>query len=366
MRILATYSRVLALGFISTLAAVAAGQDTQRQLKLVTQHETPIMTVDSAGAEGIKVGFEGGRVIKLKGQYHLFTSEMMDKPVGVKMRLGHWASTDRLHWRRIATLYESSGDFTGQDPRASFWAPMPVYNEREDRWNLFYVAYRCAPSTAEKFLDGHEGKIWRAVSRVAGPDGIGGPYEDIGIILQPGAESQPWEGLQGTDSFFPYKVGTHWFGFYGSADTQKLPVKAWKVGLASAPQLAGPWKRLPQGNPVMIEKVFIENPIVTELNEGTFVAVYDNPVPNSIGYSFSRDGIHWEPGRELVVQPKGKGHWARDVRTPLGLIPESGDTFTLFYTGLYGPSVLPGIAGDYAVGFVTVRLTHSGLIKSQP
>lgn len=365
MRIPATFSRVLALGFISTLAAVAAGQDTQRQLKLVTQHETPVITVDSAGAEGIKVGFEGGRVIKLKGQYHLFTSEMMDKPVGVKMKLGHWASTDRVHWKRIATLYESSGDFTGQDPRAALWAPMPVYNEREGRWNLFYVAYRCAPSTAEKWLDGHEGKIWRAASKVDGLDGWGGPYEDIGIILQPCAESQPWEGLQGTDSFFPYKAGITWYGFYGSADTQKIPIKAWKVGLASAPQLAGPWKRLPEGNPILIEKVFIENPVVTELHDGTFVAVYDNLVPNAIGYSFLRDGVHWEAGRALVVQPKGKGHWAHDIRTPLGLVHESGNTFTLFYTGLYHVAAQPGKFGDYAVGFVTVKLPNFGSGQSK-
>ena len=342
MQIPVTCLRVIAIGFISTLVVAAAGQDTQRQLKLGKQHETPVITIKSAGAEGIKVGFEGGRVIKLKGQYHLFTSEMLDRPVGVKMKLAHWASADRIHWRRIATLYESSGDYTGQDPRAALWAPMPVYHEGDGRWNLFYVAYRCAPSTAEKWLDGHEGKIWRAVSKVDGPNGIGGPYEDVGIILQPGAESQPWEGLQGTDSFFPYKVDTHWYGFYGSADTQKIPVKAWKVGLASAPQLAGPWKRLPEGNPVMIEKVFIENPVVTELSDGTFVAVYDNAVPNSIGYSFLRDGMHWEPGRELIVQPKGKGHWAHDIRTPLGLIHESGNMFTLFYTGLYHVGALPG------------------------
>jgi hypothetical protein len=361
----ATITRALALGFIATLTVSAAGQDAQRQLKLAKQHETPVITVQSAGAEGIKIGFEGGRVIKLKGQYHLFTSEMMDEHIGVKMRLGHWASADRIHWRRIATLYESSGNYTGQDPRAALWAPMPVYNDRESLWNLFYVAYRCAPSTAEKWLDGHEGKIWRAVSKVGGPNGIGGPYEDVGIILQPGAESQPWEGLQGTDSFFPFKAGVTWYGFYGSADTQKIPVQAWKVGLASAPQLAGPWKRFPDGNPLTIEKTFIENPVVTELSDGTFVAVYDNPVPNTIGYSFSRDGVHWEPGRELIVQPKGKGHWAHDIRTPLGLIHESGDLFTLFYTGLYQVAAQPGKTGDYAVGFVTVKLAQFEPGKSQ-
>jgi hypothetical protein len=29
---------------------------------------------------------------------------------------------------------------------------------------------------------------------------------------------------------------------------------------------------------------------------------------------------------------EGKGVWASEVRTPLGLIPEGNDSFTLFYT----------------------------------
>ena len=363
MRPQATVRFVLVWAFVPFAALSAAAQDKQRQRVLVEQHENPVITVKSPGAEGNKLGFEGGRVIKLRGTYHLFTSEMVDKPLGVKMKLGHWTSSDRLHWKRISTLYESSGEYAGKDPRAALWAPMPEYNDQEGRWNLFYVAYRCAPSTPEKWLENHEGKIWRAVSKVEGPDGIGGPYDDVGIILQPGAESQPWEGLQGTDSFFPYRVGAKWYGFYGSADTQKKPVQAWKVGLTSAPQLAGPWKRLPEGNPVLIEKVFIENPVVTKLRDGTFAAVYDCLVPNAVGYTFSRDGIHWESGQALVVQPKGKGRWAHDVRTPLGLIPEGGDDFTLFYTGLSNvPISSPdgGNIGDYAVGLVTVRLTSDG------
>ncbi|HEY4764107.1 MAG TPA: hypothetical protein VIH75_10560, partial [Candidatus Sulfotelmatobacter sp.] len=62
------------------------------------------MTVKSEGAKGNKYGFEGGRVLKLNGTYHLFTSEMMGDPHWVKMRLAHWVSQDRLHWKRLATL----------------------------------------------------------------------------------------------------------------------------------------------------------------------------------------------------------------------------------------------------------------------
>jgi hypothetical protein len=348
--------------FISVAVIPGVAQVKELKLALVRQEENPVITINSPGAEGIKLGFEGGCVIKLQDTYHLFTSEMMDRPLGVKMRLGYWTSGDRLHWKRTSTLYESSAEYAGKDPRAALWAPMAIYDDREERWNLFYVAYRCAPSTAEKWLENYDGEIWRAVSKVRGREGIGGPYEDVGVILQPGSESQAWEGLQGTDSFFPYKVGATWYGFYGSADTQKKPVRAWKVGLASSPHLAGPWTRRPEGNPIMIEKVFIENPVVTKLRDGTFVAVYNGIVPNAIGYTFSRDGIHWELGQALVVQPKGKGHWADVIRTPMGLIPEGDDNFTLFYTGIRRTQATPSQPAtfhDVAVGLVTVRLTHS-------
>ena len=86
-----------------------------------------------------------------------------------------------------------------------------------------------------------------------------------------------------------------------------------------------------------LEKRFAENPIVTQLKNGYYVAVYDNDVeyPNTIGYTWSApgDGVHWAPGRQLVVQPKGTGFWADIVRTPLGLIPEGHGQYTLFYTG---------------------------------
>lgn len=298
---------------------------------MTRRFEGPILTVHSAGAQGNKYGFEGGRVLKIKGTYHLFTSEMVADPHWVKMRLGHWTSSDRIHWKRLGTVAESSGDFTGKDQRAALWSPLPVYDPKEARWNLFYVAYEAAPDTTQQWLTNHEGRIWRAVSTTKGEEGIGGPYKDIGVVLQRGKDSDPWEGLQGTDSFFPYPVGDRWYAFYGSAHTEKLPLSLWQVGLAKSQDLAGPWLRCTEFNPLKVETRFIENPIVTELADGTLVAVYDTDAPNAVGYTFSRDGIHWSPGQHLIVQ-EGTGVWASEVRTPLGLIPEGGDSFTLFYT----------------------------------
>jgi hypothetical protein len=322
------HTTTILAGLIFALASESAsGQD----LQLSKNWASPVLTIRSSGAEVNKYGFEGGRVLKLNGTYHLFTSEMVGDPHWVKMRLAHWTSHDRLHWKRIATLAESSGDYTGKDPRAALWSPLPVFDPKSDQWNLFYIAYQAAPDTSQQWLTNHEGRIWRAVSKVHGEDGIGGPYEDQGILLQRGKDSDPWEGLQGTDSFFPYRVGDRWYAFYGSAHTEKLPISLWQVGLATAAELGGPWTRCTALNPLKVEERFIENPIVTRLEDGTYVAVYDTDAPNAIGYSYSSDGTHWSAGRHLIVQ-EGNQIWASEVRTPLGLIPEGHGVFTLFYT----------------------------------
>ena len=323
--------RLLLSAMLCASLCAVSSQESGADLVVTKRFDRAVLTVKSRGAEGNKYGFEGGRVLKLNGAYHLFTSEMIGDPHWVKMRLAHWVSEDRLHWNRLATLAESSGDFTGKDERAALWSPLPVFDPGDNRWNLFYVAYQAAADTAEKWLTNHEGRIWRAVSNTPGLNGIGGPYTDVRVILERGRDSDAWEGLQGTDSFFPYKVGAQWYALYGSAHTEKLPISLWQVGLAKAPDLAGPWVRCTDQNPLTIEKRFIENPLVTKLENGTYVAVYDTDAPNAIGYTFSADGIHWSAGQHLVVQ-EGDGVWASEVRTPLGLIPEGKDSFTLFYT----------------------------------
>jgi len=333
----------------------------ETRLVLVKAHPEPVITTRSRGAEGNKYGFEGGRVVKIGRTYHLFTSEMIGDPVWVRMRLAHWRSDDRLHWTRVSTLYESSGEFEGKDPRAALWSPLPVYDDKEERWNLFYVAYRAAPNTAAAFRMNHEGRIWRALSNVKGEAGIDGPYHDVGIVLEPGQDSEAWEGLQGTDSFFPYRVGNRWYALYGSANTEKLPIEHWRVGIASASSLAGPWRRRRTLNPAPIEPVFIENPIVARLVDGRYLVVYDaTRDPDAIGYSISEDGIHWPAGRSLVLQPKA-GTWSPEIRTPLGLIDEHDGTFTIFYTGFeqapdWTRLMQSQPVNTFAIGFARVKL----------
>jgi hypothetical protein len=210
------------------------------ELVLVKSYPKPVTTNRLPEAGSNKFGFDRGRVIKLNGVYHLFTSEMVADPCWVKMKLGYWQSRDKINWQRMGTIRESSRNFNGQDTRAALWSPLPVFDEKGNRWNLFYVAYRSAPNEADRFLPNHDGRIYRAVSSKQGTEGIAGPYEDVGIVMQPDAENQPWEGLQGVDSFFPYKVGNKWYAFYGSAKTEEKPIKLWTAGMASAPGIGGP------------------------------------------------------------------------------------------------------------------------------
>jgi hypothetical protein len=136
--------------------------------------------------------------------------------------------------------------------------------------------------------------------------------------------------------------------------------------MASAPAIGGPWKRMPSLNPAPIEKKFIENPIVEPLPGGGFLCVYDANTPDAIGYAYSADGTHWNPGHALVIQPKKKT-WAADVRTPLGLIPEGGNEYSIFYTGFESEPdwqmLLTSKGGNAscAVGLVRVSLQRSSL-----
>jgi hypothetical protein len=149
------------------------------------------------------------------------------------------------------------------------------------------------------------------------------------VVLKPDRDSDAWEELQGTDSFFPYRVGREWRALYGSAKTEVMPITYWDVGLASAPAIGGPWRRVSALNPMPIESLFIENPIVEALPDSGYLCVYDSNVPDAIGYAFSADATHWNSGHALGVQSRKKS-WARDVRTPLGMVHERGREYSIF------------------------------------
>jgi hypothetical protein len=341
--------------------------------------DKPVVDEGHPDTEDIVGGFEGGRALKLGDTYHMFPTERagirgrersFDR---VKTRIGHWTSKDAVNWNRVATLYKASGQYTrikqdhpASDRRASLWAFMPVFNEQQNRWNGFYVAYTCNPEIPPVHSFG---RIWRAVSKVVGIEGIEGPYEDVGIIIEPGLQSQAWEGRQGVDSFFPYKVGDKWYGLYGGAfgfeGEQRIYGKQgkWHVGLAEASNLAGPWLRLSENvNPVTsIHPTFLENPIVAQLPDGTHIALFDGGpeslrLPNMFGYSLSRDGTHWSKATYFPIRTKVK-RWWKTMRTPLGLIAEGDNVYTIMFTAWK-----PG-GRFHPIGMVRVRLKPAVLAK---
>jgi hypothetical protein len=297
----------------------------------------PVIKRDDPGSQGNKYGLEGGSVLKLDGVYHLFTAEMVGDPCCVKMKNAHWISPDRVKWTRSDTMMESSGDYTGTDLKASVWAPMPFYDEKAAVWNCYYVAYRSKPDDGTGWYVDYDGRIVRAVSQTPGRGGICGPWKDVGIALEPAWEpwkedrSQPWEGLQGTDSISPpYRAGGKWLAFYGSAQTQSRPnpaFKKWSVGLVEAPASTGPWKRCDRGNPMPFGD-FAENPIVTRLPDGSYLLVCDSGVT---GYAWSPDGMHWSRSEKIRIPATMPVWWEGGTRTPLGCIAEPDGTYTIFF-----------------------------------
>lgn len=318
--------------------------------------DEPVITEDHPDAQDIQGGFEGGRLLKVDDVYHMFPTERAGIPGGppcrdrINTRIGHWTSEDAVNWKRVSTLYQSSGNYTdidvdhpASDRRAAIWSFLPVFNDVENRWNGFYVAYTCHPWIPPNHSFG---RIWRSVSRTPGMSGVGGPYEDAGIVMEPGLETQAWEGRQGVDSFFPYPVGDRWYALYGGAfpfegdERIKGTGGKWYVGLAQADKLAGPWLRMGEDvNPVTsIHPWFVENPLVTRFPDGTYIAMFDGgpeylKLPNLFGYSLSIDGVNWSEAVYFPIHTKVRKWWDT-MRTPLGLIPEGDDVYTIIYNAI--------------------------------
>ena len=334
--------------------------DEKPIFEIIGGQNSPVVDEGMPGTEGIQGGFEGGRVVKVGDTYHMFPTERAGV-VGVeayydrvKTKIGHWTSTDAINWKRESTILQASGTYAiteddnpMNDRRAAIWSYMPVFNEVANKWYGYYLAY-----TVHKEIEPNHsfGRIWRCESIVDGIEGIGGPYKDIGIIMEPGLNSKPWEGRQGVASFFPYKVGENeWLGFYSGAypfktwdDYPKKSGKGWFVGLAKSNSLEGPWKRLDATiNPITsMHPFFVENPIVSQLPDGTYIAVFDggpegwgHHLPNMMAYSLSKDGLKWSEARYLPIETK-VDKWWDIMRTPLCLIPEENDIYTIVYAAI--------------------------------
>ena len=333
--------------------------DEKPLFEIIGGENKPVIDEGMSGTEGIQGGFEGGRVVKVGDTYHMFPTERAgEKGVDyyydrVKTKIGHWTSKDAISWKRESTIYQASGTYAVteddnpmNDRRAAIWSYMPVFNEKANKWYGYYLAY----TVSKEIEPNHSfGRIWRCESTVEGINGIGGPYKDMGIIMEPGLDSQPWEGRQGVASFFPYKVGDKYFGFYSGAypfnswaDYPKKSGKGWFVALAESKSLEGPWQRMNKGlEPIKtMHPQFVENPIVSQLPNGMYIAIFDggpdgwgHHLPNMIAYSLSADGIKWSEAHYLPIETK-VNKWWDIMRTPLCLIPEGNDVYTIVYNAI--------------------------------
>ena len=77
---------------------------------------------------------------------------------------------------------------------------------------------------------------------------------------------------------------------------------------------------------------------MSQLPNGLYIAVFDGGpewlnLPNMIAYTLSKDGIHWSEAHYLPIDTKVKKWW-HTMRTPLGLIPEGDDIYTIVYAAI--------------------------------
>lgn len=309
-----------------------------KKLQLISCNNVPVIDSnhpDVIASENIS-GFETGQVVKINGVYHMFVNEMFNRPHR-DLRIAYWTSNNAENWKRESTLINSLYERSPSNPRSEVWCTGVEFNENENAWNIFYVAYRSGDAEkGEIARSDYSGRIWRAKSVIPGIEGIKGPYADMGIVLQPDENSQNWEGQQAVASFNPYKVEDKWYAMYDGHNY--IPMSGWPTGLAVSNQLEGPWVRMAEhNNPLTIVDEFMENPIVSKLKNGSYMAVFDSFGDQEIGYSLSADGINWDKETRVKVQFENN-IWAKEgdhsMRTPLCAIEEDNGSFTVIYTAL--------------------------------
>jgi hypothetical protein len=336
-----SHKSLLTLLLVACSCALYA-QQPLAELELVSISPKPVIGKGYKGAEDNKFGFEGGTCVKLEGVYYLFTTEIFDVPKTAATRLGMWTSKNGLDFKRHGAIVETNRDWNDTTHRMSPWSPMVVFDPDRDLWSVFHVAYRRKPNATTVF--NMSGKIFRYDSKVKGKKGILGPYREGGWV-EMDAPPDWWEGPGQLLSFYPYRVGGEWWAIYGSnnvpqhvnSDGSGDPnVKnVFYSGLAkSEGGVTDKWVRQRHLNPLPINPVFIENSVVTQVAPNLYINLYDGGKSDEIGYSCSRDGIHW--GKEQLIKLKNAPAWLKYPRTPLCLIDEGNGLYTIYSTAFDG------------------------------
>jgi hypothetical protein len=330
-------------------------------MRVAAHNPAPVIDIDHPGAAGNQGGFENGHVIKINGLYHMVITELFWVVYAdwgsVPARIGYWTSADGGNWTRVCTIVQ--GTATGKpedlrDPKCNTWSASWYWNEKENRWNIFVRGWG----------------MFRYRSEIEGPDGMAGPYSEAGQVTPPicGAHME-WENPNGNiasfSNIYTGKDGRY-YSLAGTGKDSGDKDDAWLVSLIGAENPEGPWSWVYTGErPVFL---YAENPFVSvcDINgEKVYFCVYDDlSNQHSLGYGYSRDGIHWT-GKTMDLT--GCADWAfnknftQSVRTPCGLIQENDGIYTIIFTAFAPNENAPEYCwGSYAkVGRVNVRIDES-------
>ena len=219
---------------------------------VTTVWQQPYLAVNfsSPGEQGNFCGLEDGIVVRRSdGSFSMISAEIYTKPRVIAMRLGVYRSSDGLHWVRQRSLRTSLENATNSATNAngtafglhaSTWGDVFVHDPANDTWLLSYVGYASGHSDPN-----YQGTIFARYAAVAGDAGLdsdfgeqnhGDPFAPTApsvfagdrVLLAPDDYPQWWnhsdnlwphrcQGIQGTDSFFPYQLadGT-WAAFVGA------------------------------------------------------------------------------------------------------------------------------------------------------
>jgi len=303
-------------------------------LKLLEVTQEPLIGRTTPGTEDNRWGMEGGLVVKEGDTVHLFTTEVFTPPKFDNTRLAHWQSADGLRFERVGTVIDAKTPCPEELHSDLPWTPYPIFNEEEDRWNLFYTGYQGGhqEETRRNAVERNWGTpIIRAVSTTSGREGIGGPYNIEDCAFHGGTSADEWEGKGSAVSFFPFRVEDRWLAFFGCNQFNTRQNVKFLPGLAESPSLQGPWKRLTHRNPVCMDDRFVENPVVYDLGEDEFITFYDGETVHGIAYATSKGGEVWSKEQVLWLESPPTP-WAWWLRTPLGMIPRDQGGFWLYYT----------------------------------
>ena len=358
---------VRALGLTVLVAwpiTTARAEPGRVTLTIVEQYAQALIKRGDPATDVAVNGVENGLLLKLGTNYHFYTS-IWTTPGWDFFGNAYWTSPDGIKWTLAKVLHMPGPDRTGEDVRTVFWEPLPVYDSLEERWNLFYASGRWPVPK------GWDGRIWHAVSKTKGMDGIGGPWEECGEVNNGPHDS--WEGRQGVSTWFPYFCGGRWLAFYGSSDAHTW----WRQGLAESQDLKGPWKRRSNLNPVRLSGDLGEEcPRVFRLHSGRYLCLFNviknpkdqnskatvlDPRPPGLfthlamGYSDSADGVHWSDARYLFLRDDGK-LWVKHMRCPVSFIEETDGTYTIYYTGM-SEGFFKGFSG---LGKIRVSVREAG------